>query len=245
MNAPYINIITGKKERIIIYKIGHWRSWLVAWCASLLMCCVAQAQTGSPTFRMRTQIPARMGVGQPYRIHLDAAGGQPPLQWRVTKGKLPPGLVLNTRLGEIVGSPTTAGEFSFTLEVADRSLPPQVAQQDFVVQVIAALTIVWKDGPQVQGSAINGRVAVSNYTGDPFDLTVIIVAVNEIGRATALGYQHFELASGLMDFEIPFGSTLPTGRYVVHADAVAEVPSRKAIYRARQQTPRPLAVTQQ
>ena len=40
-----------------------------------------------------------------------------------------------------------------------------------------------------------------------------------------------------MDFEIPFGSTLPTGKYVVHADAIAEVPSKKAIYRARQQTP--------
>ena len=166
------------------------------------------------------------------------------MQWRVSKGRLPPGLGLNTRLGEIVGSPTTVGEFSFTLEVTDKSLPPQVAQQDFVVEVIAALTIIWKEGPQVQGSEINGRVAVSNYTGDPFDLTVIIVAVNEIGRATALGYQHFELAGGLMDFEIPFGSTLPMGKYVVHADAIAEVPSKNAIYRARQQTPQRLAVTQ-
>lgn len=166
------------------------------------------------------------------------------MQWRVSKGKLPPGLQLNTQFGEIVGSPTTVGEFSFTLEATDKSLPPQVAQQDFVVEVIAALTIVWKDGPQVQGSEIKGRVAVSNYTGDAFDLTVIIVAVNEIGRATALGYQHFELASGLMDFEIPFGSTLPTGKYVVHADAIAEVRSKNAIYRARQQTAQRLAVTQ-
>lgn len=205
---------------------------------------VAQSQTALPAFRVRTQIPARMAAGQRYRIHLDAAGGQPPLQWRVSKGKLPPGLQLNTQTGEIIGAPTTVGEFSFTLEVTDKSIPPQVAQQDFVVEVIAALKIVWKDGPQVQGSEINGRVAVSNYTGDAFDLTVIIVAVNENGRATALGYQRFELASGLIDFEIPFGSTLPTGRYVVHADAIAEVPSKNAIYRARQQTPQRLAVTQ-
>ena len=185
-----------------------------------------------------------MAAGQRYRIHLDAAGGQAPFQWRVSKGKLPPGVQLNTQAGEIVGAPSTVGEFSFTLEVTDKSPPPQVAEQDFVVQVVAPLTIVWKEGPRVQGAEIKGRVAVSNYTGDVFDLTVIIVAVNEIGRATALGYQHLELASGLIDFEIPFGSTLPMGKYVVHADAIAEIPSKNAIYRARQQTPQPLGVTQ-
>ena len=167
------------------------------------------------------------------------------MAWRVSEGRLPPGLQLNSQAGEIVGAPTTVGEFSFTLEATDKSQPPLVAQQDFVVQVIAPLTIVWKDGPRVQGNAINGRVAVSNYTGDTFDLTVIIVAVNEIGRATALGYQKLDLASGVIDFEIPFGSTLPVGKYVVHADAIAEVPSKNAIYRGRQQTPRPLEVTQQ
>src|SRR5262249_16690012 len=129
-------------------------------------------------------------------------------------------------------------------EATDKSIPPQIAQQDFVVQVIAPLTIVWKDGPRVQGSEINGRVAVSNYTGDAFDLTVIIVAVNEIGRATAMGYERFELARGGIDLEIRCGSTLATGKYVVHADAIAEVPSKRAIYRARQQTPRPLGVIQ-
>src|SRR5262249_42070400 len=133
----------------------------------------------------------------------------------------------------------------FTLEAADKSQPPQVAQQNFVVQVIGPLTIIWKDGPRIQGNAINGRVAVSNYTGYSFDLTVIIVAVNEIGRATALGYQKLDLASGVIDLEIAFGSTLPVGKYTVHADAIAEVPSKNAIYRARQQTPRPLEVTQQ
>jgi len=211
----------------------------------LLFIWVAQAQTLPATFRIRTQIPPRLATGQRYRIHLDAAGGRPPLEWRVSKGKLPPGLQLNAQAGEIVGAPTTVGEYAFTLEATDKSQPPQLAQQDFVVQVIAPLTIVWKEGPRVEGNAINGRVAVSNYTSDTFDLTVIIVAVNEIGRATALRYQKLDLASGLVDFEIPFGSTLPIGKYVVHADAIAEIASKSAIYRARQQTPRPLEVTQQ
>jgi hypothetical protein len=241
----YIIDWTFKETTIRIHKRVRWRNCLIACGLPLLLFLVARTQTEPPAFRLRTQIPPRLATGQRYRIHLDAAGGRLPLDWRVSKGKLPPGLQLNTQSGEIVGSPTTVGEFAFTLEATDKSQPPQVAQQDFVVQVIAPLTIVWKDDPRVQGNAINGRVAVSNYTGDTFDLTVIIVAVNEIGRATALGYQKLDLASGVIDFEIPFGSTLPVGKYVVHADAIAEVPSKNAIYRARQQTPRPLSVSQQ
>ena len=251
-NAAYVaslsrlyNRLASRSPIIKIRNFGWRRNWLFLCSALVVSACGALGQTASPAFRLRTHIPPRLATGQRYRIHLDAAGGRLPLDWRLSKGKLPPGLQLNAQAGEIVGSPTTVGEFAFTLEATDKSQPPQLAQQDFLVQVIAPLTIVWKDGPRVQGNTINGRVAVSNYTGDTFDLTVIIMAVNEIGRATALGYQKLDLASGLLDFEIPFGSTLPVGKYMVHADAIAEVTSKNAIYRARQQTQRPLEVTQQ
>jgi hypothetical protein len=35
------------------------------------------------------------------------------------------------------------------------------------------------------------------------------LAVNDIGRATAIGYQHFGLKHETIDFEIPFGENLP------------------------------------
>jgi hypothetical protein len=41
---------------------------------------------------------------------------------------------------------------------------------------------------------------------------------------------------------IPFGSSLPYGKYVVHADAVGELESANRIYRARLQTPEALLV---
>jgi hypothetical protein len=75
-------------------------------------------------------------------------------------------------------------------------------------------------------------------------LTVIIVAVAENGRATAIGYQHFSLNAGTNDVRIPFGSTLPYGAYVIHADAIAEIPKRNAILRQRLQTPLPLQIVQ-
>jgi len=70
----------------------------------------------------------------------------------------------------------------------------------------------------------------------------VILAVAENGRATAIGYQHFPLNAGITSFEIAFGETLPRGAYVVHVDAIAEVPPKDAIYRARLQTKEKLQV---
>jgi hypothetical protein len=67
-----------------------------------------------------------------------------------------------------------------------------------------------------------------------------VLAVNEIGRATALGYQHFTLAKNTIDKEIPFGENLPAGSYTVNADVVAEVPASNTIHRARLVTSSPL-----
>ena len=74
---------------------------------------------------------------------------------------------------------------------------------------------------------------VSNQTDDDFDLTFVAVAVNENGRATALGYQRFTLNKGTVDMEIPFGENLPHGTYEVNVDAVAEVAATNTIDRTR------------
>ncbi len=74
---------------------------------------------------------------------------------------------------------------------------------------------------------------VSNQTGQDFDLTVIMMAVNDIGRATAIGYQHFTLKKDTTSLEIPFGENLPRGSYELNVDAVAEVAATNSIYRAR------------
>ena len=87
-----------------------------------------------------------------------------------------------------------------------------------------------------------GSVQVSNETPDDIDLTFVVMAVAGNGRATAIGYQHFPLKSATDSFEIPFGDTLPRGTYMVHVDAVAEVPPKDAIYRTRLQTKEKLQV---
>jgi hypothetical protein len=75
------------------------------------------------------------------------------------------------------------------------------------------------------------------------DLTFVVMAVAENGRATAIGYQHFMLERGTVGKMLPFGETLPHGGYVVHVDAVGEVASRNLIYRERLETAGALQVT--
>jgi hypothetical protein len=117
-------------------------------------------------------------------------------------------------------------------------------QLAFKVTVRAAFAVVWRQDPVVQGNQIVGQVVVYNNVDDGVDLTVIIVAVNEVNKAFALGYERLELGRKSETKPIPFGTqmNLPIGKYVVHVDAIGEVPSKNRIYRARQQTPGPLTV---
>ncbi|MBS1830424.1 MAG: putative Ig domain-containing protein [Acidobacteria bacterium] len=63
-----------------------------------------------------TTLPAGV-VGTPYSSTLAASGGTG-LQWRVSAGTLPAGLTLS-QAGVISGTPTAAGNSSFTVEVRD------------------------------------------------------------------------------------------------------------------------------
>ena len=177
-----------------------------------------------------------------YEYHFQARGNYvPTLHWKVEKGTLPPGLSLEDN-GVLHGEPTRAGEYRFTVSVTDSGSPRQSVQKEFVINVVEAITLVWKTPAHVAGSRIEGSVDVSNTTVDNIDLTFIVEAVAENGRATAIGYQHFVLPRGTTDKELPFGENLPHGAYVVNVDAIGEVAAKKQIFRERMQTPTALQV---
>lgn len=198
-------------------------------------------QTTAPLLIVHETLPLPL-VRQQYRAELNATGGVPPLRWKISRGNLPEGLDLDSSSGVISGVPLKAGELELTISVIDSV--GNTVSRDYKIKVVAPLLIEWSTVPRVQADQIVGSVKVSNGTKDPFDLTVIILAVNEYGKAFALGYQHFDLKPETVDVEIPFGggSNLPVGAYVVHADAVAEVAAKDSIFRGRQQTRAPLLV---
>lgn len=102
----------------------------------------------------------------------------------------------------------------------------------------------WRTGPTLDVRSLRGTVVVTNQSDDSFDQTVIVEAVNEIGKAFALGYQHFTLPPHSTSLPIRFDTALPPGQYIVHADAVAEVASRNLIHRQHLEVPKPFVISQ-
>jgi hypothetical protein len=168
-----------------------------------------------------------------YHERLTPPAGASPWNWRLVSGVLPPGLTLEPD-GVIAGMPAATGDYAFTLEATDSSTPLKTIREDFFIKVEPVLVIRWKASSAVANGGIFGSLEVVNHAGQGLDLTVIVVAVNEFNKAFALGYQHFTFGPGTQP--IDFGSTLPRGAYVVHADAVAEIADSNTIYRARLQT---------
>jgi Putative Ig domain len=218
---------------------GRWRYRAVAalvFVLAMLGALRAQAPLTITTARLEP-----VALGSNVRAEIKVTGGVQPYTWQVSQGKLPPGLKLSPKTGVIAGRPTKPGVYHFNVLVMDSGAPAMQIQREFTLAVTAALSIDWREPPAVHGQAIEGSVKVSNQSQREVSLTVIVMAVNQIGRATSLGYQKFTLASGAEQV-IPFGASPGTGAYIVHADAVAEVASTHTIHRARKQTEAALVI---
>lgn len=79
-------------------------------------------------------------VGTAYSTSLASSGGVGTITWSVATGTLPAGLTLSAA-GAISGTPTTAGNSSFTAQAKDSGTPQQTVQQAFSVTIYAGLTI--------------------------------------------------------------------------------------------------------
>jgi hypothetical protein len=187
------------------------------------------------------ELPATYPHG-PYQVNFHARGKYVPvLRWRVESGALPPGIKLEDN-GVLHGEAERAGEFQFVVAVRDGGQPQQAMQKGFVIKVVEAITLAWKVPAHVTGNRIDGSVEVSNTTADDMDLTFEVKAVNENGRATEIGYQHFPLKKGTIGMALPFGETLPYGAYMVYVDVNGEIAKRNAIYKQQMKTPAALQV---
>jgi Putative Ig domain len=89
-------------------------------------------------------------VGQPYSKTFQGAGGcgpALPYQYSIIGGKLPPGLSLSSS-GTIGGTPTSAGSFSFWVDLSDQNPPsaswcvPAEAQREFTITVVGGAAAV-------------------------------------------------------------------------------------------------------
>ncbi len=106
--------------------------------------------TASGTFSLTVQAPPLTitsssplpggTVAASYSYSLSASGGKPPYTWALAGGSLPAGLSLSAG-GQISGTPTAAGNSSFTVKVTDSEVtdgPPVSAQAQLSLSVGSA-----------------------------------------------------------------------------------------------------------
>ena len=98
---------------------------------------------------------------------LTAIGGNPPYTaWSISSGALPAGLSL-TSAGAITGTPTTAGTFSFTVQVTDSSSPSGTSTKALSMTVAGALTITTSSLPAGAQGVVYPATALTATGGNP------------------------------------------------------------------------------
>lgn len=192
---------------------------------------VAPAQSAPPLVMQDKNLPEAR-LWEPYSFQFHASGGIAPYQWQLGGGDLPHGFALDSH-GEIAGGPSDGFHSELSILLTDSSRPPKQVTKDFTLKTAVPLTADWAAKAKVNGRRIEGSLKISNQTGRDFDLTVIVLAIDDISRATAIGYQHFSLKRDTHEMEVPFGENLARGNYVVNVDAVGEEGISGRIFRAR------------
>jgi hypothetical protein len=84
-------------------------------------------------------------VGVPYSHRFEGVAGSPPYDFKVIRGSLPPGLTMDSG-GQVRGTPTQAGSWSFWVELSDTFCGPNTAtspcaQREFSIGVVPGLEI--------------------------------------------------------------------------------------------------------
>jgi hypothetical protein len=120
---------------------------------------VSIASNVKPVTIATTSLPGGT-VSTSYSTSLSAAGGTSPYTWSLASGALPPGLGLNTT-GAISGTPTTAGQSSFTIQVKDSSPTPLTASQSYSVSIASSVAPVSIATTSLPGGTVSTSYSTS------------------------------------------------------------------------------------
>jgi hypothetical protein len=104
-----------------------------------------------------------------YSQALQATGGTSPYAWTITAGQLPGGIALNSPTGQLAGTPTSAGQYTFTVQVRDSGAPSQSAAMTFTVPAAAPSTLGGETAKSADAFVNSVGVNIHlHYTNSPY-----------------------------------------------------------------------------
>ena len=106
-----------------------------------VLCGSCGGGSSPPPFEITSGPPSNGATGVAYPgFTFIASNGVAPVSW-TESGALPPGLSLNA-MGQLLGTPVTAGTYSFTVQAADSSNPPHDATATVSLQISDSMIVV-------------------------------------------------------------------------------------------------------
>ena len=84
-------------------------------------------------------IPDAGFVGQPYTGQIAATGGDGNYTFSIVEGALPGGLAMDGSIGDITGTPTTVGTYTFTIRVTDGT--GNYCERQYQISITKSLTL--------------------------------------------------------------------------------------------------------
>ncbi|MGE0434311.1 MAG: Ig domain-containing protein, partial [Planctomycetota bacterium] len=99
---------------------------------------------------------------QGYSVTITHTGGQDPIAHTISAGSLPPGLTLNSSTGEISGTPTSVGNYSFTVQIEDNVNDTDT--RDYTIDVYALPQISSPGSGALADGLINNAYGPVTFT---------------------------------------------------------------------------------
>ncbi|QQE78224.1 InlB B-repeat-containing protein [Alicyclobacillus sp. SO9] len=153
--------------------------------------------------------------GTDYEQSIQAAGGESPYTFSVTKGSLPTGLILQSN-GNLVGTPSSNGSYSFTVQVTDKS--GDTVAENMSLYVIPAAPAGFL--PTVDTKQVVGGSGVTLSAGTSNTHVTLVVATGTFAKPLQMDVTSGTVPSAL----VPKGQKVITA-YGVNFDA-KDAPSK-------------------
>ena len=153
----------------------------------------------NPAPQIQTSALPGITINQVYDQTLSASGGTTPLTWDILSGALPSGIILNSSTGNLSGTPSVSGTFSFTARVRDSN--GAAASRSLSITVNQGVSVTTASLPEttagaVYNSALQAQGGTAPYTwtvdsGLPAGLSLITDTGEIVGIASTAGNWSF------------------------------------------------------